>query len=793
MFPAEEAIGDVRKALAKGESVVLSAPPGSGKTTCIPPSLLNEPWLAGRKIIMLEPRRIAARSCAMYMSARLGERVGETIGYRVRLENATSPSTKLEIVTEGMLSRKILSDPELSDTGLVIFDEFHERSLQCDFSFALSLEVKNAFRPDLRLLVMSATMDVDLVASRLPSAKIIRAEGRMFPVETRYLGDVSMSAAIHKASKETDGDILCFLPGEGEIHRTAESVAGIQGFDVVKLFGSLPKQDQDAVFNPIPGRRRVILSTSIAETSVTIPGIRCVIDCGLMRTQRFSPSTGMNSLVTLPLPLDRARQRAGRAGRTAPGVCYRLWNEAEEKFRSRTASPEILDADLSSLVLGSAAWGALRREDLPWPTMPPAASWDGAAELLRSLGALDRDGRLSPQGERMAKLSVHPRLAAMLLASSSGDELAVASVLAAILEEGSKSRETDICRIYDEIVETPKNPFSRRILELGRRMEKSAAPFCSRSAGRAARSEGSLLAFAYPDRIAKNRGNGSFRMSSGRGAVLDKLDPLAKSPYLVCCELDGKTGDARIFRAASVSAEELEDIFGDAVSTEKSCKWDRKLDGVKCTVCRKIGEVILDEKPDLAADSDGIASCLMKEIRQRGIDLLPCRTPFTDALRARLKFAHERMSWPEIGDGAILDSMEGFLSGVRRWNDLEKIDFASVISYAVSLAGHDRRELDRIAPERIVLPRGRSVPVDYSGSEPEAEARLQDCFGMTETPKVGDGTVPVVMNLLSPARRPIQRTKDLAGFWRESYQLVRKDMRGRYPKHSWPENPLSEI
>ena len=466
-FPVEEKIDDIRRALAANRDVVLTAPPGSGKTTCVPPALLDEPWLKGKKIVMLEPRRLAARNCATYVARKRGEAVGGTVGYQVRLERKISAATRLEIVTEGLLTQRLLSDPELSDVGLVIFDEFHERSLSCDTAFALALEVRRALRPDLRILVMSATLDADEVAAHLGDADIIRAEGRMFPVETNYLGDMSMTAAISKALKETDGDILCFLPGEGEIRRVQEAVGVTRGVDVLPLYGALPKEEQDRVFAP-SNLRKVILATSIAETSVTIEGISTVIDSGLMRVPRFRPASGMSGLVTLPLTQDRAEQRRGRAGRVRAGVCYRLWSEGEQQSRPKKMMPEILDADLCSLVLTSAAWGALGREDLPWMTPPPASNWDQAVGLLKMLGALDGDGRLTKKGVAMAKLPMHPRLANMVIGGSRVERVdcvegvGVAALLAAIVEEGNRSRETDIRKIAEEIKETPNRPFSDR-------------------------------------------------------------------------------------------------------------------------------------------------------------------------------------------------------------------------------------------------------------------------------------------------------------------------------------------
>ena len=852
-FPVEEKINDIRRALAANRDVVLTAPPGSGKTTCVPPALLDEPWLEGKKIVMLEPRRLAARNCATYIARKRGEAVGGTIGYQVRLERKISAATRLEIVTEGLLTQRLLSDPELSDVGLVIFDEFHERSLPCDTAFALALEVRRALRPDLRILVMSATLDADEVAAHLGDADIIRAEGRMFPVETNYLGDMSMTAAISKALKETDGDILCFLPGEGEIRRVQEAVGVTRGVDVLPLYGALPKEDQDRVFAP-SNLRKVILATSIAETSVTIEGISTVIDSGLMRVPRFRPASGMSGLVTLPLTQDRAEQRRGRAGRVRAGVCYRLWSEGEQQSRPKKMMPEILDADLCSLVLTSAAWGALGREDLPWMTPPPASNWDQAVGLLKMLGALDGDGRLTKKGVAMAKLPMHPRLANMIIRGHQGSvvrgqesvvrskelgvrsqgEVGLASLLAAIVEEGNRSRETDIRKIAEEIKETPNRPLSKRVLQLARRFSFNAEPQSRRdTVGTGAstscvHTEGSLLALAYPDRVAKNRGNGTFRMVSGRGAFVDETDPLSKSPYLVCCELDDRAGDAKVFLGCPIDEDEIEDLFGDRVIEEPYCAWDRQNDRVKSVVRRKLGEMTLGEKPLSVADArhsvdvdTRVSTALLDGIRQKGVENLPCWTKESRQMRARMAFLSRIFAvsagatpekagdkvlgtdptkanknggeWPNPTDGAILAALPGFISGMTKWKDLERLDLFAVFDFILAEAGHDRRELDRLAPTRMEVPSGSHMLIHYEGDEPTCEVRLQECFGLMETPKVAGGKVPVVMTLLSPAQRPIQITKDLAGFWREGYQLVRKDMRGRYPKHYWPEDPFTAI
>ena len=787
MFPVEEVIPGIAESLARNRTVVLRAPPGSGKTTCVPPALLNAPFLQGKKILMLEPRRLAARSCAAYIASRLGEPLGETVGFQVRLERKISARTRLEIVTEGLLAQRLVSDPELSDVGLIIFDEFHERSLQCDLGFAMALDVRRALRDDLRLLVMSATLDVESIAAHLGDADIHTAEARMYPVETKYLQiessapiSAQMAGAVKRALAEPGGDILCFLPGEGEIRRCEEELRtdGVDrlGGVVMPLYGALPKEEQDAVLRPLPagnGKRKVVLATSIAETSLTIEGVTTVIDSGLMRVSRFSASSGMNRLETLRLTRDRAEQRRGRAGRVCAGLCLRLWTEAQDRLLLPAMKAEIMDADLAPTVLTAATWGTTAIDGLPWLTPPPAANWENAKSLLRMLGALDAENRITDRGRRMARLAAHPRLANMMLYDRG------AAYWAAIIEEGTKVRETDIARIRP----TP------RMLELARRWgyERGTRP-----------PDPEVLAYAFPDRIARNRGNGTFQMSCGRGAFLERTEVLATSPYLVLCDLDDRGGDAKIRLAAVITEDAIEEMFADQIADGTVTEWDRRTESVRAVRQRRLGRMVLAEGGQSKPDEADVQTALFAGIRQKGVANLPCWTPGIRQLQARINFLHRVLGdWPDVSDKALEDRLEdwfaGFTTGMSRWTHLERLDLAAVLDFALSESSHDRRELDRLAPVKMEVPSGSMMTIHYEEAEPFVAVRLQECFGLQATPKVAGGRVPIVMHLLSPAQRPVQVTKDLAGFWQTSYALVRKDMRGRYPKHYWPEDPATAV
>ena len=760
-FPAERLIPAIGASLSANRSVVLRAPPGSGKTTCVPPALLNAPWLGGRKILMLEPRRLAARGAAAYIASKIGDQVGGIVGYSVRLERKVSARTRLEIVTEGLLTQRLLNDPELSDVGLVVFDEFHERSLQCDLGFAMALDVRRALRPDLRLLVMSATLDTESVAAHLGDADIHTAEARMFPVETRYLQvrsdapvwSQTAGAAVRALGATPEGDVLCFLPGEAEIRRCADELrneAERLNIEVLPLYGSMPKEDQDRVVSPAgrspASRRRVILATSIAETSLTIPGITSVVDSGLMRVSRFSAASGMSRLETLPLTQDRAEQRRGRAGRVRPGVCWRLWTEREQSMLPPAMKPEILDADLASTVLSAALWGTVRIDGLPWLTPPPDAAWASAVALLQMLGALDADGRITDAGRRMSRFAAHPRLANMMMMSGASD-------LAAIIEEGAPHGVTDI----RDVRMTP------RMKELSRRWARMCGD-CRSTGGRMYAEDGEALAYAFPDRIGRNRGNGSFQLSGGRGAFLDRTEALSREEFLVCCDLDDRGGDARVRLAAAISREAVEEMFARQIREEFSCSWDRRTESVKTVRQRRFWKLVLEEHdaPQGASDEE-VQAALFDGIRRKGIANLPCWTKDARRLQARISFVRRVLPdadppWPDVSHEGLERNLEGwfggFVSGMTRWAHLERLDLAAVLRHALSESGHDRRELDGLAPSSMKVPSGSEISIRYEDEGPFCEVRLQECFGMMDTPKVAGGKVPVVMRLLSPAQRP---------------------------------------
>jgi len=812
-LPIDPILPALREAISNHPSVVLQAPPGAGKTTRVPLALLDAPWLVGRRLVMLEPRRLAARAAAYRLAEQLGEEAGQTVGYRMRQETRVSRQTRIEVVTEGVLTRMLLDDPALEGVGIVVFDEFHERSLPADAGLAFCRQAQEVLRPDLKLLVMSATLDADALAGHL-GAPVVRSEGRMYPVETFYLGhalrglrpEVPTAEAVRRALRETEGDLLVFLPGTAEIRRTQELlVEEMDGVEVLPLFGDLTREEQDRALRPA-ARRKVILATSIAETSLTIDGVRVVVDAGLMRVPRFDASSGMTRLATLPVARDAADQRRGRAGRQAPGVCYRLWSEHEQQHLADARSPEILEADLAPLALDLAAWGAADPSELAWIDPPPAPAYARARQLLADLDALDDAGRLTPLGRDMADLPTHPRLAHMLLRSP---HPAIAADIAALLEErdvlrgqpGSNAADLrlrlellNILRAGDRLPAswhhmTVDRGAIHQVLQNANRWRQRLNVNRQPSDPALA---GLVLALAYPDRIAQRLADGRFRLRDGRRAILDERDPLANADFLVAAALDGRPEGARLFLAAPVTREEIEAVLGGQVDTVDEVVWDRDGERVVAKRVRRLGAVVLGESPLPDAAPEAIARALLGEVGARGLHLLNW-TNEAERLRARMAFLHHHFpDWPDVSTetlaGTLSDWLGPFVPNVRRLDEIKKIDLVPALT---ALLGWERqRRLDALAPERLEVPSGSQIALDYSDpAKPVLAVRLQEVFGMMETPRLASGQVPVTMHLLSPAQRPVQVTQDLASFWRDTYFEVRKDLRGRYPKHYWPDDP----
>lgn len=802
---------DLRSALGSRLNVVLQAPPGAGKSTRVPLVLLDEPWMDGRRIVMLEPRRLAARAVAARMAATLGQEVGRLVGYRMRLDTRVGPSTRIEVVTDGVMTRMLHSDPSLDGIGLLIFDEFHERSLQADLSLALALQSQSLLRDDLRILVTSATLDGTRVASLLGEAPVIRAGGRSFPVEIRYVGgrrgdrvEPMVTATIRRALREEGGDLLVFLPGAREIHRVATALQeGPLPNDVslYTLHGSLPQDEQDRVIAPSPpGRRKVVLSTSIAETSLTIEGVRVVIDSGLMRLPRFSPRSGMTRLETTVVSRSSADQRSGRAGRLGPGVSYRLWNASDHLLPF--SPPEIVDADLAPLALDLAAWGA---EVTGWLDPPPAPHLAKGRELLRRLGALDQDDRITPHGRRMAQIPAHPRLAHMMLVGVDAGRGKLACDLAALLTERDIVRwgvaDVDITSRL-EILRASDGArhasIDRRSLMNVRAQSRAWRRLldCPDDDDGAVANAGPLLASAYPDRVAMRRGgaDGRYLMRNGRGLFIDPSQPLARSLFVVAAETDGVERESRLFLGASVTEDDMEEVFGPWIMSEDVISWDHNAGRILALRRQRLGALILRERPLRDPDRDLMRKGLIEGVRKEGLSILPWGRA-GKGVRERILFMRglEPNDWPDASDEGLTATLEEWLApwldGMRCRDDLERLDLADILLGSLDWA--KRCRLEREAPTHIVVPSGSGIAIDYSEARaPVLAVRLQEVFGMTETPRIAAGRVPLTMHLLSPAGRPAQVTRDLASFWRDGYFQARKDLRGRYPKHYWPDDPL---
>ena len=762
----------------------------------MPLALLDAPWRGDGRILLLEPRRLAARAAARRMAALLGQEPGGTVGYAMRMESRQSAKTRILVVTEGVLARMILDDPELPGVSAILFDEFHERSLDGDFGLALALDVQGALRPDLRLLVMSATLDGARVAALMGDAPVVESKGRAFPVALRHRErpagqriEEAMAAACLAVLAEEEGSVLAFLPGQGEIERTADMLAGrLPGdVDVVPLYGGLDGRAQDAAIRPAPaGRRKLVLATSIAETSITIDGVRVVIDSGLSRLPRHEPATGLTRLETVRVSRASADQRAGRAGRTRPGVALRLWRAEQTASLPAFTPPEIAEADLSGLVLDCAAFGVADPATLSFLDPPPAPALAEAKALLQNLGALDAEGRLTTAGKAMRRLSLPVRLAHMV--AEAGDGRAAAELAVVLTERGLGGTSIDLDRRLSRLRDE-RGPRAEAARAMAQRLAREAG-------GRRheTMSTGALLLLAYPDRVAKARGeHGRFVLANGRGAVLDAAEPLAGEAFLVVADLQGKAQNARIAAAAAIGEDQVRALLADRLETVRETVFDADKRAVRVRETVGLGAIRLSERQLPAPKGEEADRAIIAAIREHGLSLLDWSKGAT-VLRRRLAWLHRGLGapWPDVGDAALLARLEDwllpYLSGEA---SLARIAPDAVAQGLAALVPHDlQRRIDALAPTHYAVPSGSSVPIRYEEEQPVLSIRVQELFGLDRHPAIAGGTVPLTLELLSPAHRPIQTTRDLPGFWRGSWAEVRADMRGRYPRHVWPENPL---
>ncbi|UUT20625.1 ATP-dependent helicase HrpB [Pseudomonas sp. T8] len=828
-LPIDEVLPALREALATRHEAVLEAPPGAGKTTRVPLALLNEPWLAGQRILMLEPRRLAARAAAERLASELGEKVGETVGYRIRLDSKVGPNTRIEVVTEGILTRRLQDDPALEGVGLLIFDEFHERSLDADLALALSLNGRDLFRDEqpLKILLMSATLEGERLAGLLDDAPILRSEGRMFPVDVRWgrpfqpgeFIEPRLVQTILEALSDESGSVLVFLPGQAEIRRVHQQLADVVGerpeILLCPLHGELDLAAQRAAIEPAPpGKRKVVLATNIAETSLTIDGVRVVVDAGLARVPRFDPGSGMTRLDTQRISRASATQRAGRAGRLEPGVCYRLWSQDQHEQLAAYGSAEILQADLAGLALQLARWGVTPAQ-LVWLDVPPGAAYAQAQDLLERLGALTakagEDWKLTAHGQAMAELPAHPRIAHLLLRGQALGLANMACDVAALLGE------RDILRgggadLHSRLVLLSGEERAARGAQGGvQRARQLARQYRGYLRGQPSQAVadpdhprwlGALLALAYPDRVAQQRrpGGAEYRLANGRAALFSETDSLMKQPWLVIADLGSRQGqrEERIYLAADFDPALFDSVLAEQVRSVDQLDWDEREGVLRAERQRKVGELVLSREPLTGLDEAARCQALVNLVRRKGLELLPW-TPELRQWQARVALLRQldleatgESQWPDVSDAALLKSLESwllpYLGKVSRLSHFANLELASIVHNLLPWPLPQR--LDELAPHHLTVPSGSSIRLDYSEQPPILAVRLQELFGLAETPRIAGGRQVVKLHLLSPARRPVQVTQDLANFWRSTYAEVKKDLKGRYPKHYWPDDPL---
>lgn len=806
-LPIDAVLDDLSRTLEAHNAAVLLAPPGAGKTTRVPLALLDAPWARAKKIIVLEPRRIAARASADRMAKSLGERAGETVGYRVRFGSKISRATRIEVVTEGIFTRQILEDPELSGVAAVLFDEFHERSLDADMGLALARDVQLGLREDLRILVMSATLDGARVAKLLGDAPVVESEGRAFPVETRYLGrkadapiERQMADAIAWALRADSGSVLAFLPGAAEIRRTQNFLGErVQdaSIEIVPLFGALDAAVQDRAIAPAPkGTRKVVLATSIAETSLTIEGVRIVVDSGLARVPRYEADIGLTRLETVRAARAAVDQRRGRAGRTEAGVCYRLWDEPQTASLAPYTQPEILSADLSSLVLDLAQWGVADPAALSFLDPPPQPAWKEAKSLLSELNALDGDGRITVEGKSLRALALPPRLARMIVDSHRAGAGEEAAEIAAILTERGLGGDSADLEHRREQFRRDRSPRAVSARELARRWAAQVA--ASEKAGQQeALSTGLMLAYAFPDRVARNRGNGSFVLANGRGAAVEQTSSLARAPYIAVGEMTGTAASGRILLAAQITEDDIERHFAEHIDSVDEISFDRGAMALRARRKRVLHAITLSEMTLAVSPSEETARIFADGLIAAGLDRLPW-SKAAKQWRDRVMFLRkaEGEGWPDLSDDGLIARREDWLVPALydkiALKDISAGDLSDALMAQLPWEMHAR--LEREAPTHFEAPTGSVLAIDYEAEQgPTIAVRLQELFGLNTHPSIAAGKVPLVLELLSPAQRPVQVTRDLPGFWRGSYAAVRSDLRGRYPRHPWPEDPASAI